>query len=114
MLNFSIIQGRAVKDAALKKTATDKSVCTFTLAVKRDVGDATDFVDVVAWGQLAEFCAAQIRKGKVATAAGTLQSHSYEDKDGKQRKAWEIVAQRCYITEWENREGDIDDGELPF
>ena len=113
MVNIWIGTGRVTKDATLAKTTSGKSVCKFTIACQRDNKDAdgnrkTDFIEVVTWNALAEFCARQLRKGKIATIVGCLQMRDYEDKDGNKRRAWEIIAQKVNITEWE------DDGELPW
>lgn len=104
MLNIWIGTGRVVRDATLAKTKTDKSICVFSIAVKRDRGEETDFVDVVTWDRLAEFCAKQLRKGKLATVIGALQARDYEDRDGNKRRAWEINAQKVQITDFEDDE----------
>ena len=48
--------GRLCADPELRRTQDGTAVCSFSIAVKRPmVKDATDFIDVVAWRQSAEY-----------------------------------------------------------
>src|SRR6266566_3696347 len=57
-----------------------------------DWQEATDFIDVVAWGPLGERVAQYLTKGRPALVAGRLQSRSWE-QDGQKRNKVEVVAQ---------------------
>lgn len=98
-MNISILSGRLTKAPELKTTEKGVAVCSFTLAVRRDYKDSngeyiTDFIDFVAWRGQAEFLCKFFGKGQWVEATGELQTRSYTDKDGKQRKAVEVVANK--------------------
>ena len=94
MLNVAAIQGRMTDDPELKHTQSGVAVTSFTLAVDRYSKEErkTDWVDVVAWRQTAEFICKYFTKGKMMAVTGSIQTRSYEDKQGSKRKAVEIVA----------------------
>ena len=97
MLNTAIIMGRLAADPELKTTPGGNYVTSFTVAVERSYkqGDErqADFIDVVAWKQTAEFITKYFRKGSMIAIQGTIQTRTYEDRNGNKRKAVEIVAQ---------------------
>ena len=98
MLNVWCGQGRLIKDVELHYTG-DIAVTTITIAVDRDYktreGEReADFIDVVAWRNLAEFVAKWFAKGDVIVVEGRVQTRLYEDRNGNKRKAVEIVANR--------------------
>lgn len=104
MLNRCIIMGRLTYDPELRHTQAGKSVTSITLAVDRDFkgknGEKeTDFIDVVAWGATAEFLCSYFSKGRMAVAEGRLQIRDWTDKDGKKRKAVEVLADHVYFGE---------------
>ena len=97
MLNSIIIMGRLTADPELRSTSSGLSVTSFTVAVDRGYvrpGEEkkTDFIPVVAWRQTADFVSKYFRKGSMIAVQGSLQSRSYEDKNGNKRVAYEIVA----------------------
>ena len=97
MLNNAVIMGRLVADPELRTTGNGNSVTTFTVAVDRRFvrqGEErqTDFIDIVAWRQTAEFVSRYFRKGSMIAVQGSIQTRMYEDKNGNKRKAVEIVA----------------------
>ncbi len=103
MLNCAIIMGRLVADPELRTTTTGLPVTSFTVAVDRSYvkpGEErqTDFIDVVAWRQTAEFVTRFFRKGSMIAVQGSIQVRPYEDKNGNKRKAFEIVADRVEFT----------------
>jgi single-strand DNA-binding protein len=96
MLNKVVLIGRICTDIELKYTAAGSAVTNFRLAVdrqfKNEAGEKeTDFIDIVAWKQQAEFAATYLGKGRLIAVDGRLQVRDYE-KDGQKRKAVEIVA----------------------
>lgn len=96
MLNCVAIMGRLVADPELKTTGSGVSVCSFTVAVDRNFvrsGEErqTDFIDIVAWRNNAEFISRYFHKGSMIAIEGTLQSRNYEDKNGNKRKSTEVV-----------------------
>lgn len=103
MLNSAIITGRFVRDPELRTTASGVAVTSFTLAVERDRAEsdgnrAADFIDCVAWRQLAEFVCRYFTKGQMATVSGRLQRRSYEDKSGAKRSTVEVIAGEVYFA----------------
>ena len=97
MLNVAVLQGRLVADPELRHTPSDVAVTSFTIAVDRSyVKTGTerqvDFIDIVAWRSNAEFVTKYFRKGNMIIIQGSIQTRSYEDKQGIKRKAFEIVA----------------------
>lgn len=105
MLNKIIIMGRFGRDPEKRCTQNGTPVATFSLAVDRDFKDkntgerVTDWLDVVAWRQTAEFVSRYFSKGRMATVEGRLQSRTYTDRDGIKRKAVEIVADNVYFSD---------------
>lgn len=105
MLNIVAIQGRLSADPELRTTQTGTPVCSFTLAVQRNIksGDEypTDWIDCVAWKGTAEFICKYFQKGQLIAVNGTLQTRSYE-KDGVKRKTTQVVVQSAYFCESRN------------
>lgn len=103
MLNVVAIMGRLVADPQLRQTTTGKNVASFRIACDRGRRDANgqnqaDFFDVVAWERSAEFVCRYFQKGSLIAVDGRLQSRQYQDKNGNNRQAVEIVAQNINFT----------------
>ena len=127
MNNVNLI-GRFVHTPELKSTSGGQNVVTFTLAVprayvKKGEQRQTDFLDCVAWRNTAEFICKYFKKGQMAAVTGEIQTRSYEDKDGKKRKAVEIQVKEIFFCESRQTQETpadepIDDfeevGDLPF
>ncbi len=93
MANLIIVHGRLTADPELRQTTGNVPVTSFSIAVpRRFKKDETDFLDVVAWRKAAEFTCQYFTKGKWIEVIGELQARTYTDKEGKNRKAVEIVA----------------------
>lgn len=104
MLNVIALMGRLVADPELRKTPNAISTTTFTIACERSFVKAggerqTDFFDIVAWRSSAEFACKYFRKGQLVAVNGTLQSRSYEDKQGVKRKVYEVIADNLHFAE---------------
>lgn len=100
MLNTAILMGRLTADPELKKTPAGVSITTFVVAVNRSYVPKgqerqADFIDVVAWRSTAEFITKYFRKGQMIAVQGSIQTRSYEDKQGNKRKAVEIVVDKA-------------------
>lgn len=99
-MNHGSYVGRLTADPELKQTQNRISVCSFTLAIDRPgTRDKTDFINFVAWRQTAEFICKYFRKGQKIALTGYLSSRRYEDKNGNQRTAFEVVADRAEFVE---------------
>lgn len=102
MLNHIVVMGRLTRDPELRKTASGVSVASFSVAVDRDFSQQdgkkeTDFLDVVAWRNTAEFAAKYFMKGRMAVISGRLQIRNWEDKEGNKRRTAEILAENIYF-----------------
>ena len=131
MLNKCFLLGRMTKDPEIRRTNGGTAVTSFTLAVDRDFktnGEKeTDFIEVVAWRNTAEFVSKYFSKGRMAIVEGRLQIRDWTDKNGNKRRTAEVVADNVYFgdskrenkEEPEYRQADLaeiseEDGELPF
>lgn len=92
MLNCAVIMGRLTATPELKTTLKGISVTTFTVAVNRSFGRETDFINVVAWRNTAEFITRYFEKGSMIAITGSIQTRKYEDGNGNKRTAFEVVA----------------------
>jgi single-strand DNA-binding protein len=98
--NQVILMGNLTRDPELKAIPSGQSVVSFSLALNRSYKDqqsgewkeATDYVDVTAWGPLAERIAQYCQKGKQVLVNGRIQSRSWE-QDGQKRTKVEVLAQ---------------------
>lgn len=103
MYNKTILMGRITHDLELKTTPAGVNVCTFSIAVDRrfqNKGEEkkTDFFNIVAWRQQAEFVSKYFSKGRMVLVEGELQNRSYTDKNGNNVKITEIAAERIGFT----------------
>ena len=136
MLNRAILMGRLVADPELRQTPNGVSVTAFRIAVNRTYNrELTDWIDIVAWRQQAEFVSKYFQKGSMIVVEGSIQTRNYEDKNGNKRTAVEVVADQVHFAESKTKEPaphepkqesfsvgnmdeyedlDTDDGDLPF
>lgn len=134
MLNHIVLMGRLTRDPEYRQTNSGTAVASFTLAVDRDFKSdggerQTDFIDIVAWRQTAEFVSRYFTKGRMAVVSGRLQIRDWTDKEGGKRRSAEVVADNVYFgdSKRENAadpekkpvnvefaELPEDDGDLPF
>jgi len=97
-VNQVILLGNLTRDPELRQTPNGQSVVSFSLALNRAYKDqsgewqeATDYIDVVAWGPLAERVSQYLTKGRRCLVQGRLQSRSWE-QDGQKRSKVEVLA----------------------
>src|SRR6476659_5098767 len=97
--NQVVLMGNLTRDPELRQTPNGQQVCSFSLALNRSYKgsdgnwqEATDYIDVVAWGPLGERVAQYLSKGRPCLVNGRLQSRSWE-QDGQKRSKVEVVAQ---------------------
>ena len=110
MLNCAVIMGRLTADPELRTTTSGISVTSFSVAVDRSYvrpGEErqTDFINVVAWRQTAEFVTRYFHKGSMIAVQGSIQTRNYEDKSGAKRTAVEIVADNVSFCGSKNETG---------
>lgn len=96
MLNRVALVGRLTKDVELRRTGNGKAVASFTVAVNRNFktgdGQEADFLNIVAWGKVAENTAQYCGKGSLVSVDGRLQSRMYENNQGQKVYVTEVVA----------------------
>ena len=113
MLNHIDLMGRLTRDPELRRTGSGIAVASFSLAVDRDFGSRetgekeTDFIDIVAWRNTAEFVSKYFTKGRMAVVSGRLQIRNWTDKDGNKRRSAEVVADNIYFGD-SKRDGQGD------
>ncbi|MBS4786219.1 MAG: single-stranded DNA-binding protein [Clostridiales bacterium] len=104
MYNKAILIGRLTADPELKQTPNGVSVCSFSIACDRPFSSKsgekqTDFINIVAWRQNAEFVSRYFSKGRLIGIDGSIQTRNYEDKNGNRRTAVEVVADRAFFVD---------------
>lgn len=128
MLNRVILMGRLAADPELRTTNSGTNVATFRIGVSRDYDrDQTDWINIVAWRQTAEFVKNYFSKGNMIALEGALQSRQYQDRDGNNRTTYEVQADRVWFAESKggSQKPDVepdlsdyeeveDNGDLPF
>ena len=116
MLNKIILMGRLTRDPELRRTGSGTAVTSFSLAVDRDFKSQsgekeTDFIDIVAWRNTAEFVSKYFTKGRMAVVEGRLQIRDWTDRDGGKRRSAEVVADNVYFGD--SRRDSADGGYAP-
>lgn len=122
-MNKVFLIGNLTKDPEMRSTQSGVAVCSFSIAVNRRFRNAqtgqqeTDFLNVIAWRQLAELCSKYLAKGRKVAVTGSIQTRTYEAKDGNKRTAWDIVADEVEFLSPQNQQsstqgapGGIHDG----
>ena len=98
-MNIIVIMGRMCADPELKRTQSQKSVCSFSVAVNRmKQDDPTDFFNVTAWNKTAEFVSSHFRKGQMIAVRGRMQQRKYTDRDGYERQTWDLQADEVWFA----------------
>lgn len=113
-MNQAILMGRLTRDPELRYTTSGTQVVRFTVAVDRQLSrekkqelesrnqPTADFINVVAWGRLAETVARYTEKGKRVMVSGRIQTGSYQTQDGQTRYTTEIVANSVEFIDWKD------------
>ena len=144
MFNLTVLSGRLTADPELKYTPNNVAVCSFSIAVERRFKQGeekqTDFINIVAWRQTAEFVSKYFSKGSMIGIEGAIQTRRYQDKDENNRTAFEVVANNVQFMDSKRSESSnegnsspeteytplaelrdklneftpVDDGDLPF
>ena len=118
-LNKVVLCGRMTADPELKQTPSGIAVVSFTLAVNRRYqsknADGTqnqqaDFISIVAWRQTAEFISRYFRKGSAICITGSIQTRSWQDQQGQNRYATEVVADEAMFVDSKNESNTVGGG----
>ena len=110
-LNKIFLQGRLTRDPELRRTGSGAAVTSFSLACDRDFKSQsgekeTDFIEVVAWKNTAEFVSKYFSKGRMAVVDGRLQIRDWTDKAGNKRTTVEVVADNVYFADSKRSESN--------
>ena len=132
-MNKVYLIGNLTRDPELSETSSGIAFCRFSIAVNRTFANAdgnreADFFNITVWRNQAENCSKFLKKGSKVAVVGSLQNHSYEDKDGIKRTLTDIVASEIEFLSTGNRSDEVepvkksgsgpiveeDDNDLPF
>jgi single-strand DNA-binding protein len=103
-MNKVTLLGRLTKEPELKFTGNNVAVATYGLAVNRRFNKPgeekqADFLNIVAWNKLAEFCGNYFKKGMQVVIVGRIQTRTWDDDSGKRNYMTEIVAEEAYFAD---------------
>lgn len=107
-LNKVILGGRLTAKPELKQTTSGVAVTSFTVAVTRRLGEKqadgtvkaiADFINVIAWRKSAELVCQYFDKGSSICVVGSIQTRTWEDKQGNKRYATEVVADEIHFVD---------------
>lgn len=118
-LNHVCIMGRITHDLELKQTPNGVSVLSFSVAVDRGYvkqGEErqSDFIDCVAWRNQAEFITKYFGKGRMIALEGEIQTRTYQDKNGNNRKVTEIMVNNVSFTGEAKQSNNVPSGQPPI
>lgn len=93
--------GRLTKDVEVKESKKGTKYANFTLAVQRKAeNDKTDFIECIAFGNIAEVISKYVEKGNRILVEGTLNIDVYEDKEGKKQKQVKCIVDDFYFIDF--------------
>ena len=104
-MNKVILMGRLTRDPEVRYTQTNNTlVASFSLAVNRRFvrqGEErqADFINIVAWSKLGEFCSKYFKKGQQVGIIGRLQTRTWDDDQGQKHYITEVVAEEVYFAD---------------
>lgn len=103
-VNKVILVGNLGQDPELRYTGSGTAVCNLRLATNEsyknsdgETVEKTEWHSIVTWGRLAEICNEYLNKGSQVYFEGSLQTRSYEDKDGNTRYVTEVKAREMMM-----------------
>ena len=120
-MNKVILMGRLTRDPEVRYTQTNNTVvASFSLAVNRRFvrqGEErqADFINIVAWSKLGEFCSKYFKKGQQVGIIGRIQTRTWDDDQGQKHYITEVIAEEAYFAD-SKRDGAVDNtfGSIPM
>ena len=114
MINNVTLMGRLTADVELKTTQSGTLVTSFCLAVDRRFQQQggkreADFINCVAWRSTAEFISKYFNKGDLLAVTGEIQTRKYQDKNGNNRVAFEVVINQASFCGGKNTEANTNE-----
>lgn len=109
-MNIAVLMGRLTNSPELKTTPNGVSVTSFSIAVDRGYGEnkQTDFINIVAWRQTAEFICKHFTKGSRIAIEGSIQTRKYQDREGNNRTVFEVVANNVHFVDTKSAKPSVD------
>lgn len=110
-MNKVILMGRLTRDPEVRYTQSNNTlVASFSLAVNRRFvrqGEErqADFINIVAWSKLGEFCSKYFKKGQQVGVIGRIQTRTWDDEQGQKHYVTEVVAEEAYFAD-SKKEGE--------
>lgn len=109
-MNKVILMGRLTRDPELRYTNSQVATCSFSVAVDRryksqDGTTQADFINCVAWRNTAEFISKYFAKGARILVTGSIQTRTYDDKEGQRRYVTEVVVDEAEFCESKRNDG---------
>ena len=104
-MNKVILMGRLTRDPEIRYTQTNNTVvASFSLAVNRRFvkqGEErqADFINIIAWSKLGEFCGKYFKKGQQVGVVGRIQTRTWDDDQGQKHYVTEVVAEEAYFAD---------------
>ena len=120
-MNKVELLGRLTRDPEVRYTQTNNTlVASFSLAVNRRFARPgeerqADFINIVAWSKLGEFCSKYFKKGQQVAIIGRIQTRTWDDDQGQKHYITEVVAEEAYFAD-SKRDGAVDNtfGSIPM
>ena len=112
-MNKVILIGRLTDNPEVRYTQTNNTlVASFSLAVNRRFARQgeerqADFINIVAWSKLGEFCSKYLKKGQQVGIVGRLQTRTYDDTHGQKRYVTEVIAEEAYFADSKKEEAKV-------
>lgn len=100
----TIVVGHLGRDPETRYLPSGDAVANFSVAVTEkwkskegDKKESTTWYRINAFGKLAEICGQYLAKGSQVMIVGKMQERAWQDKDGQERKSWELRAETMQI-----------------
>lgn len=113
-MNKIIINGRLTKDVETKVTQSNTKIANISVAVRRNYKNSegnydSDFFNVTAFGNQAEFLEKYFKKGQEILISGHLQNRSWETENGEKRYATDIIVETVdFIGSKQNNTSELE------
>ena len=118
MINKVILIGRLTRDPELRKTQSDASVVSYTIAVNRRVQTPgqpdADFINCVAWNKIADLMEQYLHKGSLVGVEGRIQTRSYDNQQGQRVYVTEIFTESIQFLESKNSTSSNDQPDIGY
>ena len=116
MLNRCDFIGRLGRDPEIRHTSGGKQVASFSLACSEKFGgkESTEWVNAIAWEKLAEICGNYLQKGSLVYISGRMQTRKWQDQNGNDRYATEIVVREMKMLDKRSDGGQQERGAAPL